>query len=52
MDSSDDLLQVGKNELLEVAPMQFLAELGVVPQTAGVKKEGNIKGNLFYKLNK
>lgn len=45
-------VQVGKAELLEVAPMQFLSELGVVPPALHKNKEGQVKGNVFYKLNK
>lgn len=46
------LLQTGKNDLLEVAPVHFLAELGVVPQTTARKPEAKAKADLFYKLNK
>jgi len=47
-------LQVGKSELLEVAPVHFLAELGVVPQTSNAKTDrtNRLKADLFYKLNK
>ncbi|KAL0019528.1 hypothetical protein WJX77_005771 [Trebouxia sp. C0004] len=45
---------VGKSELLEVAPVHFLAELGVVPQTSNAKMDrtNRLKADLFYKLNK
>ncbi|DBB02120.1 TPA: hypothetical protein ACH3X3_011159 [Trebouxia sp. C0006] len=45
---------VGKSELLEVAPVHFLAELGVVPQTSNAKTDrtNRLKADLFYKLNK
>ena len=39
-------------ELLEVAPTQFLADLGVIPPTQNKNKEGAVKATLFYKLNK
>ena len=46
-------LQVGKTELHEVAPAHFLVSLGVLPQGQETKKrEGQVNGSLFYKLNK
>ena len=46
-------LQVGKTELHEVAPAHFLVSLGVLPQGQDIKKrEGQVNGSLFYKLNK
>lgn len=44
---------VGKTELHEVAPAHFLVSLGVLPQGQETKKrEGQVNGSLFYKLNK
>ena len=45
-------LQVSKTELLQVAPPDFLVELGVVPQGVNKTKEGQVRGNVFYKITK